>query len=434
MQTPLYRLGMAEAARRLETGALTATQLTRACLERIEERNGAVQAFVAHDPALALHEAAEVDAGRRGGALKGIPFAAKDTIESADYPTTFGSPIYAGHRAGRDAGCIARAREQGAVLLGKVATSEFATQTPGRARNPLNLGHTPGGSSSGSAAAVADGMALAAWGTQTTGSIIRPAVYCGIVGYKPSFGLVSTSGVGVLSPVHDTVGVLARSVQDAALFTFGVHGAKAMAEVAAQVQPQAGARALRLGVCLSSQWDEARPETRTAIEDCMARAARAGAQVRQLRLPAPLEALLPEQPRIVAYEARHALAHESRVHPQQLSPRLTERLASARGMDVHEYLALQQQVVAARQAALALFDEVDVLVYPATEGEPETGLDHSGSPRFGALWTLLHLPTVAFPVARGPLGLPLGLQVVGRFGHDVALLHHAAAVQQWADY
>lgn len=426
MPAPLYRLGIAEAARRMEAGELTATQLARACLERIEERNGAVQAFVAHDPALVLHEAAEVDAGRRGGALKGIPFAAKDIIESADYPTTFGSPIYAGHRSGRDAGCIARSREQGAVLLGKVATSEFATQTPGQARNPLNLGHTPGGSSSGSAAAVADGMALAAWGTQTTGSIIRPAVYCGIVGYKPSFGLVSTSGVGALSPMQDTVGVLARSVPDAAHFTFGVHGAR--------VQAQAGERALRVGVCMSSQWDHARPETLAAIEDCMARASRAGAQLRQVRLPAALESLLLEQPRIVAYEARHALAHEHREHPRQLSPRLTERLAFGRGMDVHEYLALQRQVVAARQTAPVLFADVDVLVYPATEGEPEAGLDSSGSPRFGALWTLLHLPTVAFPVARGPLGLPLGLQVVGRFGCDVALLHHAAAAQRWADY
>ncbi|AOB32251.1 amidase [Bordetella sp. H567] len=421
MEQPTRLPGIAQALRRMEAGELRARELAETCLARIDARNADVQAYAAYDATRIRAQADEADAGRRRGLLRGIPFAVKDVIQSADYPTTYGSPIYAGHRTGRDAACVALSREQGAVLMGKVVTSEFATQTPGLTRNPLNLAHTPGGSSSGSAAAVADGMAMVAWGTQTTGSITRPAIYCGVVGYKPSFGLVSTAGVGLLSPLQDTVGVLARDVGDAAATVMGIHGRR--------FESAPADSRYRLGVCLSSQWQYASPEAVQALQSWVGRLAAAGFAVRQRSLPAEFETLIVDQGRLVAYDARQALAHERCTDASRLSPRLTERMAGGEGIDMPAYLAMQQRAALGRCRAEMLFDGVDALVYPATDGEAEAGLTNSGSPRYGALWTLLHLPTVALPVARGSGGLPLGVQLVGRYGKDEALLQiaeHAA--------
>ncbi|CAM3463886.1 Amidase [Bordetella sputigena] len=414
--------GIAEALRRMEAGQLRARELAEICLARMAARDAQVRAYAACDPARVRAQADEVDAGRRRGLLHGIPFAVKDVIQSADYPTTYGSAIYAGHRTGRDAACVALSREQGAVLMGKVVTSEFATQTPGPTRNPLNLAHTPGGSSSGSAAAVADGMAMVAWGTQTTGSITRPAIYCGVVGYKPSFGLVSTAGVGLLSPMQDTVGVLARDVGDAAATVLGIHGRR--------FESAPADSRYRLGICLSSQWRYASPRAVQALRSWVDRLASAGFAISERSLPADFEALIEDQGRLVAYDARHALAHERRADAGRLSARLTARMAGGEDIDLPSYMAMQRRAALARARAGMLFDDVDALVYPATDGEAEAGLENSGSPRYGALWTLLHLPTVALPVTRGPGGLPLGVQLVGRYGEDEDLLRiaeHAAA-------
>ena len=414
-----------EAARAIESGLLSCEALVRSCLERIAARNQEVLAFTAVDPLLALEHARKADRGSAPGLLRGIPFAVKDICETADYETSFGSAIYAGHRPRADAACVARAREQGGVVLGKVATSEFATQTPSLTRNPLSLERTPGGSSSGSAAAVADFMVPLAFGTQTTGSIIRPAAYCGVVGYKPSFGLISTAGVKPLSPAQDTVGILAREVADAAFFAFGLHGAKAV--LAADLKP-------RIGICMSNQWEHAKPEMVAAIEDLARRAAQRGAVVSRVQLPAELEALVDMQGRLVAYEARQALAHE-RIHCwERLSPRLQARLDGGIGIELAEYLDMRRRTERARERARALFAEVDVLLYPAADGEAEPGLQNSGSPRFGAVWTLLHLPCISLPAGRGPAGLPLGAQLIGAYDDDPRLLAVADFVGKAADY
>lgn len=417
---------IAEALRKIETGALRARDLAEHCLARISARNPEVQAFLANDAGYVRAQADAVDAGLRRGLLHGIPYAVKDVIETAAYPTTYGSPIYSGHTTGRDAACVALSQEQGAILLGKVATSEFATQTPGLVRNPLNLAHTPGGSSSGSAAAVADGMAMAAWGTQTTGSITRPAIYCGVVGYKPSFGFVSTAGVGVLSPSQDTVGVLARSVADAAAFVLGTHGQRYHA-------PATDLR-YTVGICLSAQWRHASAKALEALGSWTARLAAAGIGIKELTLPTEYESLIEDQSRLVAYEARQALAHERMTAATQLSPRLHDRLAGGGEIDVDEYLAMQRRAFKLRCGAEALFADVDALIYPASDGEAEKGLANSGSPRFGALWTLLHLPTVAVPLDAGNGGMPLGAQMIGRARSDVSLLQmaeHASAHSPW---
>lgn len=409
----LHRLTAVQAAQAIETGAVSCQDLVRACLERIAERNPAMRAFTAVDEDRALAAARGVDQGAAAGMLRGIPFAAKDLIDTADHETSFGSPIYAGHRPRADAACVALARERGAVLIGKTVTTEFATQTPSETRNPLSPLHTPGGSSSGSAAAVADFMVPVALGTQTTASIIRPAAYCGVVGYKPTFGLVSTAGVKPLSPSQDTVGFLTRDVADAAFFSFGVQGWKAV--LASDRRP-------RIAVCLSSQWQHARPEMVEAVEGLAQRAERHGASVSRVQLPRRFEEIIDLQPRLFAYEAQQALAHERTHHWQQLSPRLQDRLTGGTQLAPSEYLHMRARVEQGRHEIGELFSQVDALLYPAVEGEAEPGLDNTGSPRFGALWTLMHMPVVCLPGGLGPTGLPLGIQLIGPVHGDVSLL------------
>jgi amidase len=416
---PLNRLTAWEAAAAIERGDITPTAIVQACLERIAERNDAVQAFVACEPERALAGARHAETITTGF-LRGVPFAAKDVLDTADYPTEYGSPIYRGHRPAVDAGCVAMARHRGAVLLGKVATGEFATQTPSKAVNPLRLTHTPGGSSSGSAAAVGDYMVPVAFGTQTTGSIVRPAVYCGAVGYKPSFGLIATAGMKALSPSQDTIGVITRDVADAAFFTMGLHGARA-------VMPGAALRP-RIGVCLSRQWDYAESATIAAIERAAVALEQAGARIERFWLPPEFEALEATQLRLFAFEARQTLAQERLANEALLSPRLRDRLQGGADIGLDEYTGMLQHVAQMRARARTLFDQYDVLLYPAAEGEAEAGHAYSGSPRYGAIWTLLHLPCVSFPLDIGPGGLPLGAQLIGAYGQDTRLLAAARFV------
>ena len=377
------------------------------------------------DAELALSQARAADR-RLGGLLRGIPVAVKDIIDTAGYHTVYGSPaLYAGHRPAADAGCVASAHEAGAVILGKVATSEFATQTPSATRNPLDLARTPGGSSSGSAAAVADFMVPVAFGTQTTGSITRPAAYCGVVGYKPTFGFISSAGVKTLSQSQDTVGVLTRTVSDAAFFSFGL--------AQTRVIKQPGLRP-RIGMCLSSQWDHASPATHDALDAIAARAERAGASTLSAKLTPELEALIDLQSRLFAYEARQSLAYERTQHHEQLSARLQARLAGGKDVGADDYLQMRCQLEAGRRAVDALFGDVNVLLYPAADGEAELGLADSGSPRFGALWTALHLPTISLRIATGPAGLPIGAQLIGRYADDARLLAVASAFARIAGY
>lgn len=410
---PLNQLTAVEAVAAIERGETTATAIVQACLDRIAERNDQIQAFVACDPQRALAGAKQAQA-MAAGPLRGVPFAAKDIFDTADYPTEYGSPIYRGHRPVTDAGCVALARHRGAVLIGKVATGEFATQTPSKAVNPLRVTHTPGGSSSGSGAAVGDYMVPVAFGTQTTGSIVRPAIYCGAVGYKPSYGLIATAGMKALSPSQDTIGVITRDVADAAFFTMGLHGARDVMS-GSILRP-------RIGLCLSRQWDYAHPSTIAAIERAADTLQKAGAHVTRFWLPAEFEALEATQLRLFAFEARQTLAQERLNSESLLSPRLQARLQSGADIGLDEYTGMLQHVAQMRARARSLFDDYDVLLYPAADGEAEAGHAYSGSPRYGAIWTLLHMPCVSFPLETGPGGLPLGAQLVGQYGQDNRLL------------
>jgi Asp-tRNA(Asn)/Glu-tRNA(Gln) amidotransferase A subunit family amidase len=416
-------LTVAEAARRIASSALTSEQLVRACLSRIEAREPDVMAWTFLDPERALSEARARDQGPIRGRLHGIPLGVKDIFDTVDMPTAYGSTLYSGNRPGRDAAAVALARSEGAVILGKTVTTEFAYFAPGPTRHPLYPSRTPGGSSSGSAAAVADGMVPAALGTQTAGSIIRPAAYCGIVGFKPSYGRISRSGVLPCAESLDTVGTLARTVEDAALVAAVSGGWDLGLPSEVTNQPPT------VGLYRSGQWDRAAPESQAAVEAATGRWREAGARVDDVPELGAFTVLVDAHAVVMAFEASRAFAHEYRVHRDALSSQLVSLIEVGLGMSHHD----RNEALLARDAGRVEFDrlfrDVDVLVTPAATGEAPPGLGSTGDPLFNRAWTLLGVPVIHLPGFTGPSGLPVGVQMVGALDSDDALLW----VARWAE-
>ncbi|SDC42753.1 amidase [Belnapia rosea] len=422
-------LSAAEAARRIRDGRLSATALTEALLDRIATREPGIRAFVHLDPALALRQAEAVDRAAKAGRvgpLAGLAFGVKDVLDTADQPSQYGSPIWAGHRPRTDAACVALARRAGAVILGKTVTTEFATRHPGPTANPHNPGHTPGGSSSGSAAGAAAGFFHAGFGTQTAGSIIRPAAYCGAVGFKPSFGTLHRAGMKVMSESLDTIGIITRSVGDAAFAMAGLTGGD-------YGDPEARpGRAPRLGLCWGPTAEQAAPETREAIERVAAAAARAGAEIVPIEMPEPVAAGLAAHALVMNGESADALAWELDHAPALLSPGLRERMEWGRDQPRAAKEAGRAAFATARAAVASVMADVDAILTPSAPGEAPEGLGWTGDPAFNSLWTLLHLPCVTVPVGTGARGLPLGAQIVTAFGRDGEALAWAEWVRQAA--
>jgi len=402
-------IAAAEAIARLERGELSAEGLLRDCLSRIAEREPVVQAWEAIDAEAALREARRIDALRDKPALHGLPIGVKDLIDTRDLPTAYGSPIHRGHRPAEDAACVRRLREAGAIVLGKTVTTEFAVYAPGKTRNPRDPSRTPGGSSSGSAAAVADGMVPAALGTQTAASIIRPASFCGVIGLKPTHGLLPLEGVHPLAPSLDTLGFFVREIEDARLL-LGVLSGRA------PVQSRHGRP--RLGFCRTEAWPHATPHTRESVEDA---ARRAGAK--EVELGPTFAGLIDAQIAIMGAEAHQSLRSEPQT---QLSPRLRQFLQDGAKVSPERLRAAQAQAGRARQEIDAVFQDVDALITPAAVGEAPEGLDGTGDPIFSRIWTLLGTPCMSLPLLRGPAGLPVGLQVVGPRSDEARLLGAAA--------
>lgn len=413
-----------EAAAAIAAGTLTAEALVRACLDRIAEAEPEIHAWAFLDPDLALEQARALDKGPRRGPLHGVPFGLKDIIETADMPTGHGSPIYEGKRGARDAVCVAACRAAGGVVLGKTETTEFAHRHPGATRNPHNTAHTPGGSSSGSAAAVGARMAPAAFGTQTTGSTIRPAAFCGTVGYKPSYRDFSVTGVGDNVPSFDTLGLIARSVDDLALFRYVVMGLpqRPLAEV-----PIKG---LRVGFCRSAFWDRAEPATRSLLERTAEALAGAGAKLSDFTMPDG-EATLPEAVRKVSgYEFARVMTYERLYHGDKLSRALLDgRAADGLSCSYEVYRAAERAILDYRQRFYAAMEAVDILLTPSAPGEAPEGISRTGDAIFNNLWTTTHVPAVTLPAGKGPKGLPLGVQLIGRLHQDHRLLEAAKAVR-----
>ncbi len=413
----------AEAVARLKSGSLSAETLVRACLDRIEARQ-AVKAWAFLDPDLALAQARAADRAGRPGLLAGLPVGVKDVIDTADMPTEHSSPIYRGNRPFADAACVALIRNAGGVILGKTVTTEFANRFPGATVNPHNPAHTPGGSSSGSAAGVADFQVPVGLGTQTGGSTIRPAAFCGIVGYKPSFGEFSRSGVKLQCHNLDTVGLICRSVDDIAL----------MRAVLTDSPPRpidrgAGAPP-RIGLCRTPCWDAADAATQGLIERTAARLATAGARVSDMSF-APQFADIGDHHRVIFnYEAARNYAYEYETHFERISAVLRNTvLTPGRELPLAAYIAALEAAEAFRRHLDDMLDDCDLLLTPSAAGEAPEGFATTGDPRFNSIWTLGWVPCVTLPAGRGPHGLPLGIQLVGRRFADEALLDGAAWVE-----
>lgn len=390
--------------------------LVTACLERIAQRDREVHAWAFVDAERALAEARERDREAPRSPLHGVPVGVKDVIDTADMPTEYNSPIYRGHQPKWDAACVALLRRAGCVILGKTATTEFANNHPAATRNPHNLEHTPGGSSSGSAAAVADRMVPLALGTQTGGSVIRPGAYCGVAACKPSFGSINRAGLKFVSESLDTIGVFARSVEELPPLMHVLTGRTPSATPSSKP---------RIGLCRTPRWREANAETQANMERAAQALAKAGARVGDFELPKGSEALFDRHAAVMGYESARALAWEYTTHPEQISASLRPRLEAGWKVLRHDYDEVRGIARDCRRRLADQLREVDFLLTPSAPGAAPASLASTGNPVFNRAWTLFGVPCVTLPFGVAAGGLPLAVQLVGAFDEDMALLEWA---------
>ncbi|MEQ9640415.1 MAG: amidase [Alphaproteobacteria bacterium] len=419
---------------RLAAGEVSARALVDACLARIDAREPEVQAWVSLDPDHARAQADALDRHRAAGGdlgpLHGLPVAIKDVIDTADMPTENGTVLDAGRQPAEDAFCVARLRQAGAVILGKTVTAELASQAPGVTRNPHNAGHTPGGSSSGSAAAVACGMAPLALGTQTGGSVIRPASFCGIVGFKPSFGALPRPGVLLQSQTLDTVGVFASTVEGVALAAEPLYGFDTADPSTA---PRATPRLLgaargepptrpKLAFVRPPAWPDAEPDTHEGFarivaalgDDCVA------ADLPAAFAEADAQRLLINR----AEAAKHYRRYVERGR-DKLSQSMQDLLAEGEKITAADYLRALDARAVLNAGLAGIFERCDAILTPATLGPAPKGIESTGNPVFNSLWTLCGTPCVTLPLLTASNGLPMGVQLVGPRGGDARLLRTA---------
>lgn len=411
---------LSPALRDLASGAATSRSLVTALAARAAACDAQLRIWASFDAARALRLAAECDAlpaDAEARPLRGVPFGVKDIIDTADLPTQRGSRAYEGHHPGRDAEVVARLKRAGALVLGKAQTTELAFMHPSPVRNPWNPAHTPGGSSAGSAAGVAAGFFPAAIGTQTNGSVIRPAAYCGVVGFKPTSGLLPAGGVLTFSETLDQVGTFAATVADVAFITAPlVEGAA----ISARVRPLE--RAPRVALLRQFPWNCTEPDAAAHLEWTAARLRESGAWVRVIELPEALAGVRDAQRTIMLFEAiRHHAALQDRARGL-LGAQTNAGLDDARRITAAEYAAALTARAAMTERALDLFDDCDVVACPPASGDAPASLDTTGDPSFCTLWSLTGFPAVTIPSGLSARGLPFGLQLAAPAGADDALL------------
>jgi len=427
-------LNAADAARAIRDGVITAEMLAEACLARIEASEPEVQAWAFFDPEHVLAQARARDRdrseGRAIGPLHGVPVGIKDIIDTADMPTEDGTVLHAGRRPDADAAVVRMLRAAGAVIMGKTVTTELATYAPGKTRNPHNTAHTPGGSSSGSAAAIAAGMAPLALGTQTNGSIIRPASFCGVYGFKPTHGLVPRTGVLRQARTLDTVGVMARSIEDIALLMESIAGhddgdpdtrpvaRPPFVRIAAEEPPLPPT----LAFVRTPMWERAQPETMEGFRELVEHL---GDRVADLALPASVAHAWDWHRIIMETEMAASFVVEYDRGADKLSASLRQQIERGRETRAVDYLAAVAQISRLLDGFDEIFERYDALITPAAPGTAPAGLDHTGDPVFCTLWTLCGMPAITLPLLTGGNGLPIGVQLVGRRGDDARLLRTA---------
>ena len=408
-------------------GRMTAVEALEACLERVAAREAVVRAFATLDVDGARAQARRIDQhpATSRGLLAGVPVGFKDIIDTAGLATQYNSPIYEGHVPRTDASVVALSRAANGVVLGKTVTCEFANRAPGATTNPHDAARTPGGSSSGSAAAVAAGMVPLALGTQTSGSVIRPASYCGVYGFKGSWGEISYAGTKLTSGTLDTIGIYARSLADIALYrsvlTMTTPASLVVGNVAAP----------RVGVCFGPWRDQADACSLEVIEAVAALLGKAGARVSGFELPRHFAGLNEAVRWISAWEGARSLAWEKVFHRDRISPALRDgRIHDGEACSAEWYAACARLGERCRVEFEGVFDDFDVLLTLAAPGEAPLGIAETGSATFNTMWTLLHVPCVTIPGHRGPNGMPIGFQIVGKRSSDRRLLEVARWIER----
>lgn len=428
-----------EAAAIIRTGRVTSEELVGGCLDHIKAQEDRIGAWAFLDPELALSQARAADEelreGRTLGPLHGVPVGVKDIFDTKDMPTEDGTVLHAGHHPAEDAAAVVRLREAGAIILGKTVTTELAVLSPGKTRNPHDPERTPGGSSSGSAAAVAAGMVPLAIGTQSNGSVIRPAAYCGIFGYKPTFGLISRHRVLQQSRPLDQVGVFARSLEDTALIAEAIMGfddrdpdtrlrAKpalvAMLSEEPPVQP-------RLAFVKTPMWEQADADTQEAFAELVEHL---GEKVGEAALPDMFKDAVGLHRTIMEADLARSFAREYEEGRDKLSAILREMIERGQKVLAVDYNNAVSQIPVFNRAMDPIFEWHDAILTPAATGEAPVGLESTGSPIFCTLWTLCGMPAITLPILRGSHGLPMGVQLVGSRGDDARLLRTARWLMQ----
>lgn len=421
--TELHELSAIESVAKIKSGDLKAEQLVRSCLERIEERDSLVRAWSHLDKDKVIAEAVKSDKAGNPGPLSGLPVAVKDIMDTSDMPTTYGSTIYGGHQPSEDADCVKNVRGNGGIIIGKTVTTEFAWRNPGKTRNPHNTKHTPGGSSSGSAASVADMQVPLAFGTQTAGSVIRPAAYCGVVGYKPTFGTHNRKGVKELSAYLDTVGTFGRNVSDVSFFDYVLRGKKVPDLSYYDNRPPV------IGLMIPFRI-EANEEALTAYEGVYKKAEKAGASLIDIPSSMSFESLADLQTVIMTGDAGKSLSWEYEHHPERLIRFYRDSIATGRAIGESSLKQSKQLADDARTREASIFKKVDIILTLPAGGEAPEGIGFTGDPLFNRVWTLLGWPCISLPVGFGPGGLPLGVQIVGSTGEDARALAGAAWLEK----
>jgi Asp-tRNA(Asn)/Glu-tRNA(Gln) amidotransferase A subunit family amidase len=434
----LYGLGVAQAAEEIREGRITSAELVADCLKRNDEIDAKVQAWTYLDPVYVMKQAEAADEhrryGRPTGPLHGVPVGIKDIFDTNDMPTEFGSPVWAGRTPRRDATAVAMLRAAGAIIMGKTVTTEYAYFNPGKTRNPHDAARTPGGSSSGSAAAVAAGAVPGAIGSQTNGSVIRPAGFCGVVGFKPSHGMIPRSGALALSRALDHVGVFARSVEDAALLAETMYGFDAEdPDTRPIAKPPLAATAKskpplppRFAFVKTAAWEKAEPVTIAAFAELRDTL---GDQAVEIDLGQSYDAAFGFHRTVMEVEMAQNLHRDYEQSASAMSPVLRELIERGRG---HNAVGYAQALAAAgvlRASINEVFGEFDAIVTPAAPGEAPD-LSSTGNPIFCTLWTYLGLPAITLPLLSSEAGLPLGVQLVGNYGNDSRLLRTASWLVQ----
>jgi len=425
MDQPLHTLGLIEAVKGIQNRRFTAQEYTQALLARIASRDEKIKAWAWFKPEEAIRAARRSDRrlqkGGTPGPLEGIPIGVKDIFATAGVPTEMGSPAFAGHIPDKSARVIQRLESRGAFVMGKTVTTECAFLHPGKTRNPWNPAHTPGGSSSGSAAAVVAGFVPAALGTQTNGSVIRPAAFCGVVGFKPTKGLIPIEGALTFSHTLDQPGIFTRHVKDAAWL------AAALSEEAGKPSPTLSrcSRAPRLAAVKTPVWEQAEDSAKRMFRENIRTLRANGADVVECELPEDFNLAHRTIRTIMAAESAFNLEELSLKRASLLSPTLMGFISEGKGLGAPVYLQALKTRTLLQEELEGFLKRFDAIITPPTTGEAPATLEQTGNPAFCSIWSLCGVPAVTIPVGFGPQGLPLGLQIVGAQGKDKQVLSTA---------